>query len=302
MRVLVSGASGLIGTALCASLVEDGDEVVRLVRRSPSGTGEVFWDPEAGEFDGVQVEGFDAVVHLAGAGIGDKRWSEERRRLILESRVKSTRLLAAAIAAARNKPDAFISGSAIGFYGERGDVVTEADDPANPPDFLSKVVIDWEAATGAAEDAGVRTAHIRTGLVLAGSGGALGKLLLPFRLGVGGRLGSGDTWWSWISIDDEVRAIKHIMKTPLRGPVNLTAPTPVTNGELTKVLGRVLRRPTLFPVPRFALDLLLGKDLAATLLFTSARILPEKLEQSGFEFLHRDIETALRSVLNRPAR
>lgn len=301
MRVLASGASGLIGTALCDSLVADGDEVVRLVRRSPAGPGEVFWDPANGELESGAVEGFDAIVHLAGAGIGDRRWSERRRQVIVDSRIQSTQLLADRIAAAQSKPEVFISGSAIGYYGIREDPVVEADGPPDPPDFLSELVVAWESSTGAAEAAGVRTAHIRTGIVLSDRGGALKKLLLPFRAGIGGRLGSGDTWWSWISLEDEVRAIKHIIRTPLHGPVNLTGPNPVTNAELTKVLGRVLRRPTIVPVPRFALELLLGRDLAAALLFTSARILPEKLEQSGFEFQHRDIETALRAVLSRPA-
>jgi uncharacterized protein (TIGR01777 family) len=299
MRVLISGASGLIGTALGASLADSGDEVVRLVRHVPKKAGEAFWDPANGELDVATVEGFDAVVHLAGAGIGDRRWSDARRDLILDSRVRSTELLAAKVAATKRKPEVFISGSAIGFYGDRIDPVTEVDGPAAPPDFLSEVTVAWEAATGEVESAGVRTAHIRTGLVLARSGGALGKLLLPFRLGVGGRLGSGETWWSWISIADEVRAIKHIIDSSLSGPVNLTGPNPVTNAEFTKALGRVLRRPTLVPVPRFALEVLLGKELAASLLFTSARVLPKKLEQTDFEFLHPTIESALRAVLNR---
>lgn len=299
MRVLISGASGLIGTALGDSLSDSGDEVVRLVRRPPKTAGEVFWDPANGDLDVAAVEGFDAVVNLAGAGIGDRRWSDARRDLILDSRVQSTELLAAKLAATKRKPEVFISGSAIGFYGDRIDPVTEVDGPSDPPDFLSEVTIAWEAATGEAERAGIRTAHIRTGIVLARTGGALGKLLLPFRLGVGGRLGSGETWWSWISIADEVRAIRHIIDTPLSGSVNLTGPNPVTNAELTKVLGRVLRRPTLLPVPRFALEYLLGKELAAALLFTSARVLPEKLQQSGFEHVHPTIESALRAVLNR---
>lgn len=299
MRVLISGASGLIGTALGDSLSDSGDEVVRLVRRPPKTAGEVFWDPANGDLDVAAVEGFDAVVNLAGAGIGDRRWSDARRDLILDSRVQSTELLAAKLAATKRKPEVFISGSAIGFYGDRIDPVTEVDGPSDPPDFLSEVTIAWEAATGEAERAGIRTAHIRTGIVLARTGGALGKLLLPFRLGVGGRLGSGETWWSWISIADEVRAIRHIIDTPLSGSVNLTGPNPATNAELTKVLGRVLRRPTLLPVPRFALEALLGKELAASLLFTSARVLPEKLQQSGFEHVHPTIESALRAVLNR---
>jgi uncharacterized protein (TIGR01777 family) len=294
---LISGSSGLIGSALRAALQDDGAEVVRLVRRAPVAADEAYWDPARGELETAAVEGFDAVVHLAGAGIGDKRWSAERRRLIYDSRVDSTKLLASRLAAAAAKPAVFISGSAIGFYGDRAAPVTESASPADPPDFLSEVTVAWEAATGEAEAAGVATTHIRTGIVLSKQGGALSKLLLPFRLGVGGKLGSGETWWSWISIQDEVRAIKHLITTPTPGPVNLTAPHPVTNAELTEALGRVLRRPTFLPVPRFALELLLGKDLANALLFTSAAVLPEKLQKSGFEFRHEDIDAALRAVL-----
>ncbi|MEA2001024.1 MAG: TIGR01777 family oxidoreductase [Actinomycetota bacterium] len=299
MKVLISGSSGLIGGALCGSLEADGVRVVRLVRGSSAGEDEVHWDPAAGHLDPAAVEGFDAVVHLAGAGIGDRRWSDARRQLILDSRVASTTLLSGRLAAAARKPAVLISGSAIGFYGDRTLPVTEETGPANPPDFLSDVTIAWEAATAAAEAAGIRTVHIRTGVVLAKTGGALAKLLLPFRLGVGGRLGSGQTWWSWISIVDEVRAIKHLIETPVIGAVNLTAPNPVTNAGVTEALGRVLRRPTILPVPRFVLELLLGKELAASLLFTSIRALPAKLQDSGFQFEYPDIEQALRRVLDK---
>ncbi len=297
MRVLITGASGLIGTALCRSLETDGDEVVRLARRKPAEQNERFWDPADGVLEQADVEGFDAVVHLAGAGIGDRRWSNERKRLILDSRVSATELLSQRLASAESKPRVLISASAIGYYGDRPNPVSEKDGPADPPDFLSTVCAAWEAATAAAESAGIRTVHVRTGIVLAGSGGALGKLLLPFRLGLGGRLGSGKTWWSWISIDDHIRALRHLIETPVSGAVNLTAPNPATNADVTRALGRVMRRPTLFPVPRFALEILLGKQLAAALLFTSARILPRKLQESGFEFNHGDLETALRAAL-----
>lgn len=296
MRVLVSGASGLIGTALCDSLGADGADVVRLVRRSPETVDEVRWDPSAGELDPAAIEGFDAVVHLAGAGIGDKRWSEGRRREILESRVASTELLAARLAKAASPPEVFISGSAIGFYGDRVDPVSESDGPTRG-DFLSDVTVAWEAATKAAEIAGIRTVHIRTGIVLSADGGALQKVLLPFKLGVGGKLGKGDTWWSWISIHDQVGAIKHIMMAPVHGPVNLTSPGAVLNVSFVKALGRALRRPSILPVQRFALEMLLGRDLAKALLFTSARVLPDKLIDSGFEFQHRDLDSALKSVL-----
>jgi uncharacterized protein (TIGR01777 family) len=297
MRVLITGASGLIGSALRSSLESDGVDVVSLVRRSPRGDDELLWDPAAGELDPGIVEGFDAVVHLAGAGIGDKRWSAARKREIRDSRIVGTELLAARLASAKNPPRVLVSASAIGYYGDRATAVTEDDGPADPPDFLSRVCVDWEAATGPAEDAGIRTVHIRTGIVLAKTGGALAKLLLPFRLGLGGRLGSGQAWWSWISLGDHVRAIRHVIDGDLSGPVNLTSPTPVVNAEFAAALGRVLRRPTLLPVPRFALNTVLGKELADALLFTSARVLPEKLEASGFEFHHPELEQALSAVL-----
>lgn len=297
MRVLITGASGLIGTALQQSLEADGVSVSTLVRRQPSSEQEIQWDPANGALDPSDVEGFDAVVHLAGAGIGDKRWSEARKHEILDSRVAGTRLLSERLAAATAKPRVFVSSSAIGYYGDRAEPVTEQDGPADPPDFLASVCIAWESATEAAVAAGIRTPLIRTGLVLSANGGALQKLLLPFRLGIGGRLSSGKSWWSWISIDDHVRAIRHLIDSDVSGPVNLTAPEPATNAEVTKALGKVLRRPTLFPVPRFVLELILGKELAAALLFTSARVLPARLEDSGFEFEHRDVESALRGVL-----
>lgn len=297
MRVLVSGASGLIGTALRRSLEADGHDVIRLVRRQPSDPSERFWDPAEGVLATADVAGLDAVVHLAGAGIGDRRWSATRKQLILESRTLGTELLADRIALAESKPEVFISSSAIGYYGDRSEPVTEDAGPADPPDFLSDVCVAWEKATEAATASGIRTVQIRTGLVLAKTGGALAKLLLPFRLGLGGKLGSGETWWSWISIDDHIRAIRHLIDRPVSGPVNLTAPHPVTNAELTKVLGEVMRRPTLIPVPRFALEMLLGKELAAALLFTSARVLPARLEETGFQFAHADIRTALDAVL-----
>jgi len=296
VRVLVSGASGLIGRALIESLEDDGVVVVRLVRRPARGEAELSWDPTRDEID--PVDGFDAVVHLAGAGIGDKRWSESRKKEILNSRVQGTRLLARALAKAAAKPAVFITASAIGYYGDRPDnPVDEDSGPADPPDYLSTVCVAWEEAAAAAENAGIRTVPIRTGLVLASGGGALGKMLLPFRLGLGGRIGSGDTWWSWISITDQIRAIRHLIDRPVAGPVNLTAPNPVRSRDLTKALGRVLRRPALIPIPRLVLEVLLGKELATALLFTSARVQPVRLLESGFEFTHTDVESALRDVL-----
>jgi uncharacterized protein (TIGR01777 family) len=298
VKVLVSGSTGLIGSALVAALTERGDEVHRLVRRQPVGPNEVYWDPTMGDLDPRAVEGFDSVVHLAGAGIGDKRWSDSRRKLILDSRVQPTRLLAARLAAADAKPKVFISSSAIGFYGDRAEPVDETSQPPDPPDFLSGVTAAWEEATGEAEAAGIRVTHIRTGIVLSDQGGALRKLLLPFRAGVGGKLGSGETWWSWISLEDEIRAILFLIDNPLDGPVNLTSPNPVKNRELTKALGNVLRRPNI-PVPKFALNVILGEDLADALLFTSVRVMPTRLQDAGFEFAHPEIRPALESMFKR---
>ena len=297
MRALLTGASGLIGSALRMSLEQDGIETVVLVRRAPHSDAEHHWDPVAGELAPSAVEGFDAVIHLAGAGIGDRRWSASRKKEILDSRVQGTSLLAQRLASAVEKPDVFISASAIGYYGDRKEPVTELDGPADPLDFLSDVCLAWEDATGAPTAAGIRTVHLRTGIVLSKHGGALAKLLLPFRLGVGGKIGSGGTWWSWISLEDQVRAIRYLIHEPISGAVNLTAPNPVTNAVVTKTLGRVLRRPALLPVPRPMLNLVLGGELATALLFTSARVLPDLLVRSGFEFEHPDIETALRAVL-----
>ncbi len=232
-----------------------------------------------------------AVVHLAGAGIGDKRWTPERKQVILESRTKGTALLAATVAGLSRPPDVLVSGSAIGFYGDRGDeVLTEQSGPGD--DFLAEICTAWEAATHPAADAGIRVATIRTGIVLSADGGALAKLLPLFKLGLGGRFGSGRQWWSWITLDDEVGAILHLLDHPVRGPVNLTAPHPETNVGLTKALGHVLGRPSFLAVPAFGPKLAVGGELAKVLLFTSARVLPNVLESSGFTFAHADVESA----------
>ncbi len=297
MKIVVSGASGLIGTPLVQQLTNHGHEVVRLVRRSAR-TGESQWDPKSGAIDASVIDGADAVIHLAGAGIGDKRWTAAYKREVLESRTLSTALLARTIAAASNKPKVFLSGSAIGFYGARGDEqLTESGSAGSG--FLADVCKEWEAAAIPARDAGVRTVFLRTGIVLSPRGGALKKLLPLFRLGVGGRFGNGKQWQSWISLTDELNAIEHLLTANVEGPVNLTAPMPVTNGEFTKVLARVLKRPALLPVPGFGPRILLGGELADALLFTGQRVLPEKLQSSGYQFAHRDLESALRSLLSR---
>lgn len=295
MKIAITGSSGLLGTALRGRLTAEGHEVIRIVRRAP-GAGELRWDPDAHEIDASGLEGVDAVVNLAGAGIGDERWTDERKRVLVESRTQSTDLLARTLAACSRPPKVLLSGSAIGFYGDRGD---EALSEGSPPGdgFLSDLCVAWEAATAPAEVAGIRTAHLRTGIVLSSDGGALAKMLLPFKLGIGGRLGTGEQWMSWVSIDDHVRAMIHLLSADVSGPVDLTAPNPVRNAEFTKALGRELGRPTVVPIPRIGPRLLLGKELAQALLYESQRVSPSVLEASGFSFRHATIDDALAAML-----
>jgi hypothetical protein len=299
VHVAVTGSSGLIGSALVASLERDGHTVSRVVRNDDrAAAGTIRWDPPAGTVDAAAFDGVDAVVHLAGAGIGDARWTDERKRLVLESRTRGTALLSETVASLERRPTVLVSGSAVGYYGDRGDeVLTEDSAPGDL--FLSEVCRRWEAATGAAEAAGVRVAHVRTGLVAARRGGFLGKLLPLFRLGLGGRMGRGDQWWSWITIDDEVGAIRHLIDHDVSGPVNLTAPQPVTNREFTSTLARVLRRPALVPVPSFGPKALLGAELAHELLFAGQRVEPRVLLDSGYRFRDPELEPALRRLLGR---
>jgi uncharacterized protein (TIGR01777 family) len=301
LKIAISGASGLIGTALARSLRLDGHEVLPLVRR-PVTPGEqaVLWDPAAGTIDEAALEGVDGVVNLSGAGIGDKRWTDAYKREVLESRTTSTGLLARTLAGLDAPPTVFVSGSAMGIYGDTGDTGVAEDGPLGN-DFLADVCTRWEAAAAPAVEAGIRVTHPRTGIVLSPNGGALAKLLPLFKLGVGGRMGSGRQWWSWISIDDEVGALRWLLDHDVAGPVNLTAPEPVTNAEMTKVLGAVLHRPTLFPVPSFGPRLLLGGELADALLFTSQRVIPGVLGEQGYPFTHPTLEAALRALLDRPA-
>jgi uncharacterized protein (TIGR01777 family) len=242
------------------------------------------------------LDGVEAVVHLAGAGIGDKRWTAARRRTVIESRTKGTDLLARTLAGLARPPRVLVSGSAIGYYGDRGDeVLTEASGPGHL--FLSEICMAWEAATAPAEAAGIRVAHVRTGLVVTARGGFMGRLLPLVRLGLGGRLGPGDQWWSWITITDEVAAIRFLLDHDVAGAVNLAAPEPVTNAAFTKILGRAVRRPTFLAVPRFGPRLLLGREMADELLFASQRVEPAVLEREGFPFTHRDLAGALRAEL-----
>jgi uncharacterized protein (TIGR01777 family) len=297
MKIVISGASGLIGTQLVAKLSQSGHEVIRLVRRSPK-AGEIQWNPKSGTLDAAALEGADAVIHLSGAGIGDKRWSAAYRKEILDSRTDTTALLAKTIASLSRKPSVFLSGSAIGIYGARNDEqLTEVS--THGTGFLAEVCEQWEAAAKPAVDAGVRTVYLRTGIVLSPKGGALKKLLPLFKLGVGGKFGNGKQWQSWISIDDEIGAIEYLLTANVSGAVNLTAPNPVTNAEFTKVLASVLKRPAIVPVPTFAPKILLGGELADALLFTGQRVIPAALNASGYTFKHTTLESALRSLLSK---
>jgi uncharacterized protein (TIGR01777 family) len=297
MRISVTGSSGLIGSALVPFLTAQGHEVGRVVR-STTAAGAWRWDPSAGHVDAGAVNGKDAVVHLAGENIAAGRWSAARKARIRDSRVRGTRVVAEAVARADPRPKALLCASAMGFYGDRGDErLTEASAPGRG--FLSEVSREWEEACAPARDQGVRVVNLRFGIVLSPAGGALAKMLLPFRLGAGGVVGSGKQWWSWVALDDVAGAIQHALVTPgLAGPVNVAVPNPVTNAEFTRTLGRVLARPTLFPVPAFAARLAFG-EMADALLLASTRIVPERLQQTGYVFRHPELESALRHLLGR---
>ena len=297
----MTGSHGLIGSALLPRLRADGHRVVRLVRGAPEGSDDVRWDPDAESIDAPGLEGVDAVVHLAGAGIGDKKWTPARKQLILESRTRGTGLLARTLAGLQRPPAVLVSGSAVGSYGNRGaDELTEAASAGD--DFPAQVCVAWEAATAAAAEAGIRVATIRTGIVLAAHGGALHRMLLPFKLGLGGRIGSGKQYMSWISLDDHVGAIRHVIVTDsVAGPVNLTAPNPATNAEFTRALGAAVHRPTILPTPLFPLKAVYGGELVEHLLVEGQRVVPRVLEKTGFGFEHAEIDDALRAVLAAPA-
>jgi len=298
--IALTGSSGLIGTALTRQLEAQGHRVIRVVRSASNKSGggdQITWDINAGTIDVGGLEGIDGVVHLAGEGIAEKRWSDEQKAKILDSRTKGTSLLSEALAALNRPPKRFLSGSAIGFYGDRGaEVLTETS--ASGDDFLAEVCRKWEAATEAAEAAGIQVAHLRTGIVLSTDGGALDKQLPLFKLGLGGRIGDGTQYLSWISIDDQVAAIIHLLTSTLTGPVNLTGPNPVTNAEFTKALGEAANRPTILPIPSFGPRLLLGKELAEALLHTSARVEPAALMGDGFVHSSSTIDEALSTILS----
>lgn len=296
MRVALSGSSGLIGTALAEALRQGGNEVVALVRRSP-GPAEVGWDPASGAIDHQGLAGVEAVVNLAGAGIGDRRWTPARRRLLVSSRVDSTALLCRALSRLDPPPRVLLNASAVGFYGDRGDEVLTEDSPPGPG-FLAELCRQWEQATHPAAEAGVRTVHLRSGVVLSARGGALARQLPLFRLGLGGRLGRGRQWTSWVSLEDEVGAILFLLEhAGVSGPVNVVAPEPVTNRRFTAALARALHRPAVLAVPAPALRMALGRALADEVILTSQRVVPAALQAAGYGFRHRDIDSAVPAAL-----
>ena len=298
MKILISGASGLVGTALIKSLEPEGHEIFRLVRHAPNSQAEVEWSPDRYSIALARIEGFDAVVNLAGDSIAEGRWTEEKKRRIRESRVKGTKLLGDALANLTKRPKTFICASAIGYYGNRGDeLLTETSAPGD--DFLAEVCVEWEKATALATEKGIRVVNARFGVILDSHGGALAKMLPPFRLGLGGRVGNGKQWMSWIALDDVIGGIKFALANDsLKGPVNFVAPNPVTNAEFTKMLGKVLSRPTLFPIPAFGVRLVFG-EMADALLLSSQRVEPERLQEAGYQFQFSRLNEALGHALNR---
>ena len=286
MKVVVTGSTGLVGSALVSSLTVAGHNVVRLKRPRD-------WDPERRTADIAAFSGADAIIHLAGENIASGRWTTARKQRIRDSRVSGTQLIAETIGRMDRPPQVLVSASAIGYYGDRGSELLREESPAGVG-FLADVCRQWEAATDAATRKGIRVVHLRTGLVLSATGGAMGKMLLPFKLGLGGKIGSGNQYWSWISLEDVIGAIVHcIQAAGLHGPVNIVSPSPMTNFEFTKTLGRVLGRPTIFPIPAFAARLALG-EMADPLLLASARVEPTKLLASRYVFRHRELEPTLR--------
>ncbi len=296
MNIAVTGATGLIGSALVPALRRDGHTVRVLVRRPPRDNFEISWDPGAGMLDPAALTGLDAVVHLAGVGVGDHRWTDSYKRQILDSRVAGTTLLADALAGLDGPPRVLLSASAVGWYGDTDDRVVDESAPPGTG-FLAEVTAAWEAATAAAEQAGVRVCHLRSGVVLAARGGALARQLPLFRLGVAGRLGSGRQWLSWLTLADEIAAIGFLLTADaVHGPVNLTSPEPVTNAAFTRALSSTLRRPAILPVPAVALRVVLG-DFADEGVLVSQRVIPQVLTEAGFAFSQPDIHTALHAVI-----
>ncbi|MFQ3322174.1 MAG: hypothetical protein ACI9O1_001280 [Candidatus Thalassarchaeaceae archaeon] len=300
-KILVVGSSGLIGTQLVAFLDTGNHEVWRLVRRvADSNKNEISWNPDKGVINAKELEGFDVVIHLGGVGIGDKRWSKKRKAAIRESRVNSTELLSKTLASLEDKPDLFMMASAIGYYGNRGDEeLDESSTSGEDGYFLTDVCKAWENSANPAKDAGIRTVHMRTGIVISAVGGALGKMLLPAKMGGGGPIGSGKQWMSWISMDDQIYSMYHLMMSEgVSGEYNLTAPNPVRQKQFAKDLGRVLRRPAFAPLPGFMMKIMFG-EMGARLTLDSLRVLPKNLQESGYEFIHTDLQSALSDSLGK---
>ena len=296
MKVLVSGSTGLVGSALCQQLGVAGHAVARLVRRDTVGGGDVHWDPAKATLGAEKLRDFDAVIHLAGENIAGQRWTQSFKEKIRDSRVNGTRLLAESLASLDRPPEVLLCASAIGYYGDRGsEVLTEQSEPGN--DFLADVCRQWENAADPARERGVRVVHLRLGVVLSSRGGALAKMLLPFRMGAGGVVGTGAQYWSWVALDDVVGAFQHCVTAEgITGAVNCVTPNPSTNREFTKTLGRVLRRPTFMSMPAIAANLAFG-EMARPLMLCSTRVRPEKLQQSGYEFRYPDLDSALRRAI-----
>jgi uncharacterized protein len=301
MKVLITGSHGLIGSALVDTLSGAGHHPLRLVRSQPGGPDEISWNPVEGTIDADRIYGVEGVVHLAGKNIGRPWWTSGHKARVKDSRVRGTRLLAETLAGLDRKPAVLVSASGIHYYGDRGDEIL-TEDSAPGRGFMAEVVMAWEQSTEPAAAAGIRVATIRSGVVLSPRGGALGPLMIPMRLGVGGKLGPGTQYWSWIALDDHVAAIMHVLGAEeLSGPVNLVSPEPARNAEIVDTIGRVLGRPTILPVPGFALKIVVGPEMANEMILFSQRVVPRKLEASGFKFAYADLERAFRHVLNRPA-
>lgn len=300
MKILISGSHGLVGQALIKSLEPEGHEISHLVRSAPRSESEVEWSPDRYSIQLARIEGFDAVVHLAGESIAEGRWTDEKKKRIRESRAKGTQLLSDALANLSDPPKVLISASAIGYYGNRGDeILTESSASGN--DFLADVCVEWEKATAHAIEKGIRVVNSRFGIILDANGGALAKMLPLFRMGVGGKIGSGKQWMSWITLDDVVGALKFALTNEtLSGPVNFVAPNPVTNAEFTKALGHALSRPTIFPIPAFGVRLMFG-EMADALLLGGQRVEPARLTSAGYQFKYSQLEDALRAVLVKPS-
>lgn len=296
MKVLISGSHGLVGRALIKSLLSKRDTVARLMREAPSGSNDIEWHPNQDQIDAARLNGFDVVVHLAGESIASGRWSDEKKRRIRESRVKGTRLLSDALRNTSEAPAVFVCASAIGYYGDRGDEVL-TEDSSHGDDFLADVCREWEASAEPAKEKGIRVVKARFGIILDKDGGALAKMLPPFRMGIGGKVGDGKQWMSWIALADVVGALQFVIENQeFSGPVNFVAPNPVTNATFTSTLGKILRRPTILPVPAFGARLAFG-EMADALLLSSQRVEPKRLKETGFHFKYSSLKDALSEIL-----